>query len=126
MQQARMIAVPYILRVELPVIRQYLAGVTEHLDRAVQHAPDARRHLRAEVFLERGRVGGVAAEHESTERRDLELARAMIPELEVWGHTALAVDAVAKGDARQVALQVVAPRMIDACEIPRVAAGVEA
>src|SRR5260370_9132753 len=105
MQQARVIAVPYILRVELPVIRQYLAGVTEHLDRAVQHALDARRDLRAEVFLDRRRVGGVAAEHESAERRDLELAWAMIPELQVCGHTALAVDAVATAHPRQVALQ---------------------
>src|SRR6202022_1644019 len=111
MQQTRVVAGLHVFCVELPVILQYLARVTEHLDRAVQHAADARRDLRAEVFLERRRVGGVAAEHESAECRDLELARAMIPELEVCGHAALAVDTVAKSDARQVALQVVAPRM---------------
>src|SRR5579864_3589041 len=126
MQQARVIAVPYVLCVELPVVRQYLAGVTEDLDRAVHHAPDARRDLRAEIFLDRRCVRGVTAEHEPAKRRDLEFARPVIPELEVCRHTALAVNAVAKGDTRQVALQVVAPRMIDAGETPRVAAGVEA
>src|SRR5216684_4951127 len=59
------------------------------------------------------------------QRRRPELARAVLLLAEGGGHAPATVGALLEGDARQVAAQIIGPRVIDALEAPRLPPVVE-
>ncbi len=120
-----MIAVLDVLHVELPVARQRLAVAAEQLHRRAHHAADAGHDLVAEILLERRRVGRERAEDETAERREPQLARPMVLGAAVRRHAALAAEALAERDAGEIAAEIVAPVVVDADDVARLAALVE-
>jgi hypothetical protein len=69
----------------------------EHPQRPAQIALDERRHGRAEISLDRRRLFGEGAEDHAAEGLDAELLQAMVLDVEILRHAALAAQAVAEG-----------------------------
>ena len=117
MQDARVVGVLHILDIELPVVRQRLGEAPEHHGLAVaEHASDAAGDLFAKIIWQRGRVGAEGAVDEAADGLHPQLARAVVGDLEIRRHAALALDALLEGHARQVALQIIGPGVVDAGE----------
>ena len=113
-----MIGVLHVLDIELPIVGKSLRDAAEHDGlAAAEHAVDPREDLVAEIFLDRRHVLRKRAEHQPVHDRDAQLARIVLLHAEAVGHPAFALDPVFEGDARQVALRVVGPGMIDAGKI---------
>ena len=125
-QEARVVAILHVLHVELPVALQHLAVAAEHAHRRPHHAADALDDLRTEIGFERRRIGIERAEHQAAQHFDLELTRRILVRPRVGRHAALAAHALAEGDGGQVAGEVVAPVVIDADDVARLAALVDA
>ena len=121
-QQARMISVFDVLHVEFPVAVQHLAVAAEQLCRRAHHAADARGDFPTEICLKRRRLGRERAEHEPADRRDAQLARAMLLGTALRRHAALAAEPAPERDAGEIAAEVVAPVVIDADDVARRAA----
>src|SRR5262249_44616361 len=77
MQQGRMVGVPHILEIELPVVVQDLRGRAEDLGFAMQYAVNARADQIADVARQRRRLGREGAEDELTEPIDAQLFEAV-------------------------------------------------
>src|SRR5215475_5887436 len=69
---------------------------------------------------------GQRAEYEVTELVDAQFLEAVLFEAETRRHAALAGDAAAKGDAIEVALEIVTPGMVDAGQVVGMAASLQA
>jgi len=76
---------------------------------------------RTEIAFDRGHALVEGAEDEAREHLDLQRLQAVLGDVEVLGHAAPALDAVAKRDALQLAVQAIAPGMVDAGQHRRVA-----
>ena len=79
-----------------------------------------------EIVLERRRLGAERAEHQPGEAFDAQLPRRVLLGLAVGGHAALAGDAAAERDAGELAGEVIGPVVIDADDLLRLAALLEA
>ena len=84
-----------------------------------------RDDLGPEILLERRRVGRQRAEHEARQRLEAQLARAVILGPALRRHAALAAEPLAERNAGEVAGKIVAPVVIDADDVARLAALVE-
>ena len=121
-----MVGVLDVLHVELPVARQRLAVAAEQLHRRPHHAADAAHDLGPEIALERRRVGRQRAEHEARQR----LERATCAVRDPRAGIAPACRPCRRapcGTQRAVRLpaKIVAPVVIDADDVARLAALVE-
>ena len=122
-QQGGVVRVFQILMIKLPVARQRVAVIAQHDQlAAVEGGVEFARHLRAEIGVERLHVVGIGGEDHAAARGDAEMARMVIGRIEIRRHAALAIDAAAERDARQVAFQVVGPLMVRADEFLHIAA----
>ena len=82
--------------------------------------------LGAEILRERRRRGAERAEHEPGERLDAQPARRVLLRLAVGRHAALAGNAAAERDPGELAGEIVGPVVIDADDLARLAALLEA
>src|SRR5215467_6071872 len=89
----------------------------EHADGPAQHARDASEDLRAQIVLDGRCLRAEAREDQAVERGCPELARAVGGLGERWRHAPSSVRALLEGDAGEVALQVVRPRVVHALEV---------
>ena len=94
-----------------------LDQVVIDLARADHHAAHALGDVGAEVFLDRRRRIGTRCEHQAVVGRHAQLHGSLRLRLGIGRHAALAVDALAEGDARELALQVVGPVVVDAGDV---------
>src|SRR5882762_4492745 len=122
MQEARVVGVLHVLEVELPVALQHLGVAAENLYGLLHHAADSRRDLGTDVAFDRRRLVRERREHQPAKALDAEFSRRLAPRVGVPGHAAFALDATAKRDRSEVALQVVSPVVIDAGDLFRIAA----
>src|SRR6516162_7748202 len=109
MQDAGVIGVLGVLGVELPVIRQYLRAAAEYPRRTVQHAANPTDDLRPEIVFEIGRVAAERPEDEAGELGHPQWCEVVVVLAEFRRHPALPLDAALKGDASQLAGQIVGP-----------------
>src|SRR5499425_2325845 len=116
-EQARVVRVLHVLHVELPVVREDLDEAPEHTDRPAQHARDASEDLRAQIVLDGRRLRTETREDQAMERGRPKLARAVGGLGERWRHAPSSVRALLEGDAGEVALQIVRPRVVHALEV---------
>src|SRR5215813_6864244 len=124
-QQARVVGVLDVFHIELPIARQRLAVAAEDLHRRAHHAADAGDDLGPEIALERRRVRRKRPEHQARERLQPQLARPVSLGAALLRHAAPAAQALTEGDAGEVAAKIVAPVVVDADDIARLAALVE-
>jgi hypothetical protein len=103
-----------------------LAVVAEHLHRPVEHTPVVGGHARAEVVLDRRQIVGEAREDALPEHLHVQLAQAVLFQVEIGRVATLAAEAPAKWHADQVALGVVGPLVVDAGQRVGVAAQIPA
>ena len=122
MQQRSVVGIPRVLRVKLPVRLHDLAVVPEDADRAAGEALDMLHRNGTQIVFQRRRIAVEAAEHQSAERRRFQTSHAAPGNLEVVRHTALALYPLLLGHREQSAGMVVAPHVIGAVELARVAA----
>ena len=120
-----MVAVLHVLHVELPVARKHLAVAAEHAHRRAHDAANTLDDLRAEIGLERRRVGVERTEHQAAQHLDLELARRILVAARRRACRPSA-HALAERDRGEVAGEIVAPVVIDADDVARLAALVDA
>src|SRR5579883_28269 len=125
-QQARVVAVLHVLHVELPVARQHLAVAAEELGRRLHDAPHLGGDLGPEIRLDRRDPLTHGAEHQPGEDLHPQPARPMAVGPAVGWHPAFAGDASAEGDAGELAFEVVGPVVIDADDLARLAALLQA
>src|SRR5262249_11146698 len=125
MQQGGVVSVPHILEIKLPVVVQNLRGGAEDLWLAMQDPVNARADLVSDVIRQWRRLGA-AFEYEVTELVDAQFLEAVLFEAETRRHAALAGDAAAKGDAIEVAFEIVTPGMVDAGQVVGMAASLQA
>jgi len=113
-EQAGVVAVLDVLEVELPVVGQRLGEATYDFHWFVEHTLDASSDFLTEVFLDGGHIVRKAPKHQPTEGGGSQSAWAVVFLAEGGGHPSLAFDTLFEGNTCEVALQVVAPRVIDA------------
>ena len=114
MQKRGVIGVTHVLHIELPVVRHGLGISPKDPHAAAQDALDIIRHLRADMLPERLRFIGKGAEDQPVKCIDAEPLQTVTRGVEILWHAALAADALGEGDAREVALQIERPVVIDA------------
>src|ERR1700676_3059807 len=114
MQQACMVRIPDVLVIKLPVSPDPLPRITQYPDWPIEYPVQPRPHDRTKIILQRFHLFGEGNEDQAVIGGDPELAQRMLRRVKVEWVTALAVDTLAEGHADQVALQVVAPLMINA------------
>ena len=78
MQQAGVVAVLHVFKVQLPVVGQRLGEAANDFDRLVQHAFDAFADFGAKVVFNVVDVVAEAAKHQAAERGDAQLARRVL------------------------------------------------
>ena len=126
MQKARVIGVLVVLRIELPIVRQHLAVIAEHLERLDEDAINRGDQFRADVILEWGRLFAEGAENQAAIGVDAQAHQIVLLSVELWPHAALAAHALAEGDAGELAVEIVDPIMIDAGQFLHIASGLVA
>ena len=117
-----MVGVAQVLGVELPVAVDALARVAEDLYRPREEALHHAHAEFAEVLLKRLGPIGECAEHHAIQRLHAQFARRDGAHVEVGGHPAFALQALAKGQPGELAGVGVAPAVIQAHEPLGVAA----
>src|SRR5262252_594127 len=105
---------------------QDLRGRAQDLRRAVQYPVDSRTDEIADVISQRRRLGRQGAEDQIAERVDAQLLQSVLIELEALRHAAAPGHPAARGDALEVAFEIVTPGVIDAGQIVRMTAPFEA
>ena len=91
------------------------------------HDPvNSRADQIADIIAQRRRIGRQCAEDEIPEAVDAQFLQPVLFEAEALRHPAFAGDAATKGDAVEVAFEIVAPSVIDAGQIVGVAAPLQA
>ena len=79
MQQAGMVGVARVLRIELPVVRQHFNEAAHDLYFATAKDPvEPRQHLRSDEVLDGRGLVGEGAEYEAVERCHTQLSRTVI------------------------------------------------
>src|SRR5262244_113584 len=116
-EQARVVRVLHVLHVELPVVREDLDEAPEHANGPAQHARDASEDLGAQIVLDGRRCRTETREDQTVERGRPKLARAVGSLGERWRHPPSSVRALLEGDAGEVALEIVCPRVVHALEV---------
>ena len=112
-----MIGVAHVLEIKLPIVVQNLRRGAENLRGPVHDAVNARADQIADIVAEWRGVGRHRTENEVAELLDPELLQPVLLEAEARRHAALTGDAAPKGDAVEIAFEVVAPGVVDAGQI---------
>jgi len=111
-----------VLEHQLPVGRHPLALVAEHAQLAtVEDAVEPPQHARTQVVLERRHGVVVRREHHAVARRYGQLLEAVLAAVELGRHAALAIDALPERHRDQRPVELVAPLVVRAREVGRVA-----
>src|SRR3984893_14131619 len=112
-KQGRVVGVSHIFKIELPVVVQDLRGRPQHLRLPVYYPVHPRADQIADVLPQRGYIGRQCPEDEIAELVDAELFQPVLIEVEAVGHPTAPGDTATKGDAVEVAFEIVAPGVID-------------
>src|SRR5579872_7371832 len=97
--------------------------VTENFQlAAVERRLEFAQDFGTEIIGDRFHVVRIGREDDPAVRRHRELAKSVILDLKIGGHTALAGSATTERNADQIAFEIVRPLMVRADERPRVAA----
>ncbi len=109
-----MVGVAQVLGVELPVVVDDLALNAERLHLPGHVAADEVGLGLAEITLHRRRLLGERAEDHVAEDFHPKRLQAVLLQVEIFRHAALAADAVLEGEADELAVEPVVPGMVDA------------
>ncbi len=96
------------------------------MGRAVQDPADAADHLRPEIGFEVGRLAAESAEYEAGQFGDPQPRQIVVVLAELGRHPALPLDPALKGDAGQLAAEIIGPAVIDALDLLGVALALDA
>ena len=113
-QQPGVIGIAQVLEIDLPIGRDSLAAVAQHLDRLAEDAVEVFQAQIVEKRLKRLDVRIEGAEYHTAVGRDVEHVEPMRALVEALGHAAGTVDAALERHADQVPPQVIAPMVVDA------------
>src|SRR5919201_726897 len=123
-EETGMVRILDVVEHQLPVRRDELSGVAEHLELpTVEHAVEELEHLQADELLERLDIIRERGEYHTMACGRMQLAQAVVLEVKVRGHPPLLLDAAPKVHADEVALQVVRPLVVWAHELGSMAEG---
>src|SRR5262249_44888487 len=123
---AGVVGILCVLRVEFPVIWQYLGTAAENAGRPVQHASDPAGDFRPKINFQIGSVVPERPEHQAGELSDPQPGQIMLFLAELGRHAPLPPDPALERDAGQFAGQIISPAVIDAADLFDVAALLEA
>ena len=122
MQQCRVIGIPRVFRIELPVAANALAHVAHDLDGPREQPVDGGKQRRVEICLQSHGVRAERGEDHALVRRHAQSGETMFLGIELGRVAAHPRHAAAVGNAHQVAAGIVSPLMIDAFVLASVAA----
>ena len=122
MQQTRVIGIPRILGVELPIAMYELPLIAQQCDRPLGEPLDRTNHHRAEIVTQRfnGRIE--TREDKPVQGFNPQHLETMLGQLEAFRHATLAADAASERHTLQLATQIVGPLVIHTFEMRRIAA----
>ena len=123
-QHGRVIHVAGVLDEQFPVRAHRVAVIARNLDGPAADHPEPRADRRAEIVLERRRRIAERAEYDAGNRFDLQFSEPVTVDGKVVGIAADAAHALHQRHADQVAVQRIAPLVIDAGEVTGIAAQV--
>ena len=121
-QQAAVIGVAVVLAVELPVAEGALSLIAENADLLAEDAVEMVQEHRAKIMLEWLSFVAEGREDHARIGRDAQRLEIVLLHLEGWCHPALALEAAAKRQTHELAVEAVAPAVIDAGVVACVAA----
>ena len=115
MEQRAVIEVAQVFVIELPIAVDVLALIADHFHRTTPKPGDVMRVVRAEIVDQRlNLVAFETREQNAVVVLDPERPQSVVALVEIIRHAALAVHAALKRHADQIAVQVVAPAMVNA------------
>src|SRR6266540_1687537 len=113
-QQASVIGVAVVFEIKLPVSERALPVVAENPDRLAEQPVQVMHEDRSEIILKRLGIAAEAGEDHAAMRRHVQLPKTVLGHIEVGAHAALSLEPAAERDAQELAVEAVAPAMIDA------------
>src|SRR5215813_8191805 len=114
MQEARVVRVPGVFGVQLPVRTDELAPITEDADRTVEDTIEPRSLCWTKICFDRLDLVVKGGEHDAVVRRDSQFGERDFCGIKICGIASLTFDAATEGHADQIAAEIVTPLMVDA------------